>query len=758
MTTLPTNLVGTILPTDNRAYHNTLHAALAEFGLPTGLTGGEANHPEHHEALQEYFWSQGVAFDVVGDVTLGHTAAHNRLHLLCNILTRNYGPDPAYTQPAGSQSVNPGAFNQALVDAAATGTKFWLTATSGGRHELASSIALKTSQEVHMAPGAKITGAKILSGWTASGADWFVTGQTQRFTQGTAPAATGFTNVNKAENLWFDGEYFEQVDTQAALASGKFFFDYATSRIYVRDDPAGHVVETTNIDKAFTGSASGQKFQNMTLEKFGTPTEQFAIDVPAPQVINCDLAWCHGYAIHFNGAILIQGSRLHHNGMGATGGQGGGTLEDSQVDHNNVAGIDPGYEAVMKWAFAAGTTLRRSWFHHNRGNGPWFDICNSADVIEDNLVEDNLMIGIFMEITGSSTLRRNICRRNGQGPDTIWAWDRAGINLVDSSGADVYNNSCYDNGGPAASGGSILGYIDTRVDATGTPCDYDHINNDIHENLMHDHGGYAGFNDAGGLSGGSGQYYTAKNNRYRLNTHRKPSGNLFHWWTGVATSAISFATWQAQGQDTAGTHDVLTPAFDYPGGFADSFGDGLNQMPWDSRYWRRTGTANTQVQRLQGRILGPAGTPFGAQFITARTKPAANAEVVALLRRADGDTTGGSIRLWLRADTTTGLPANAYMVELTGTDLFLYKRVAGSPSFLATVATGLTLGTAYWVRFKASGTSVQAAGGTSPPGSFTTTVTDSSVSAAGRLAVSVENASGGTAVDARVDQVTYTLT
>jgi hypothetical protein len=748
MTTLPTSLSPPIPPDDNIAYHNTMHAALAELGLPTGLVSGAANHPEHHEALQAFFRAYGVALDVTGDVTTGHTNAHNRLHAYCNILTRAYGPNPSYTKPSGATDVAVGDLTQTLLNNSTSGTKFWLLA---GIHRPTTELLIPNAKtfEFHGQPGAIWKGSKVLSGWTASGSDWFVGGQTQRFTAtGGVTGLSGFPFYNNPEDLWFDGVFLERVASQAALGPGKWFFDLATDRIYVRDDPAGHLVETTAIPAWIRNpnGSGGVKVQNISFQHCGNATETGAIDDIA-EVRDCEITGAHG-----NGILLwtglATGCRIHHNGQMGKGG--GGSIEDSEVAYNNVAGISPYFSAGHgKTAFANGYQCRRVWSHHNRGPGPWLDISNLNCVVEDCISEDQDMGGFVDEISGSATegtiYQRNIARRNGQGEGifTLSELDHNGIAVASSRGVRVRNNSCYDQHG------GILG-----MHTTNAPGLHDL---DVNNNWVSQSGGWTGIWVDGAVADPTAAY-TSQNNHFTSDTYRQAAGN---WWRGATNTQKNFAGWQGDGFDTAGSHIVESPDFDRQAGFTDDFADGLTEQRWNSRYWRQSDGATRHV-RGQG-YMRPAASAFAIRYVTARTKPAADAEVLALVRRADA-LTEGALNLILRADAAVGAPSVFYQLQLGcagATDsLFLGKNSGGGYSTFATVTTGLTHGTAYWLRWRLVGTQHQVrvwADGTSEPGSWTLTTTDSAVTAAGRLACAAENGAAGNQTDARFDQLTYTL-
>ena len=53
--------------------------------------------------------------------------------------------------------------------------------------------------------------------------------------------------------MFFDGGPLIRVGSVAAVGAGKFYFDQAADKIYIGNNPAGHVVEASVAVEAFHG-------------------------------------------------------------------------------------------------------------------------------------------------------------------------------------------------------------------------------------------------------------------------------------------------------------------------------------------------------------------------------------------------------------------------------------------------------------------------------------------------------------------------
>ncbi|MBC7708045.1 carbohydrate-binding protein [Polaromonas sp.] len=493
------------------------------------------------------------------------------------------GIDTSYT-PLYDVLVQPGQFNQALVDSKPDGTKFGLAT---GAHRLTNNVTLKTGQQLLGFPGASINGSKVLTGWQQSGTTWYIDGQTQRFPEKIAsgynlcPEAE-YNMCNKAEDVFIGQTSLVQVDSLAKVAPGKFFFDYGASRIYIGDNPNGVTVETSaaTADPAGANQAaallgySNNVIKNVTIEKFGNPIQTPALRFQGnAQIINSVIRLNHGQGMMMYGGEL-RNSIITKNGQLGIGG-GVNITDNNELSYNNAEHTDPGFEGgAMKFAYSGSSTMSNNWFHHNYGAGIWYDINNNNALIENNISEDNAFSGLSWEISYKATIRNNIIRNNG---NTGYGWylGRTGIVTTNSRDVEMYNNYISGN-----YGGGIVAYQDGRIASNSTIGSWELTNLNIHDNTIimsratsgnvyypNPNGQLNGIMvDCNGVPTPCTRYFSGGNNRFANNKYFFPTSvgtgtAAFAWYgaSGNNTTTFNFTNWQAQGQDATGTVSTDAP-------------------------------------------------------------------------------------------------------------------------------------------------------------------------------------------------------
>lgn len=350
-----------------------------------------------------------------------------------------------------------GQLTQSALDAAPNGTVFGV---AGGVHRLTAPLRPKPGQSFVGLPGAVISGAALLTGWTASGSTWYVGGQTQQF----PVRDNGGYNVclpsaplcERVEDVYYDDVALRRVASLAEVTPGTYFFDDAADRIWLGSDPNGHRVETVQAQQAFVG-VSGSTFRDLVVEKFGNAAQTGALQGSGMVVERSVVRLNHGTGIFGFGGRIVDSVVADNGQLGIGAGGAGQLVQDNEIARNGRAGYDPGWEAGgTKWANSSDLVVRGNWSHNNYGNGLWTDINNTRSLYEGNLVEDNAYAGILHEISYAATVRNNVARRNGT-TDTYFN-SRVGINVTNSRGVQVYGNLVQDN-----AGGGIVGVQDTRV-------------------------------------------------------------------------------------------------------------------------------------------------------------------------------------------------------------------------------------------------------------------------------------------------------
>lgn len=444
------------------------------------------------------------------------------------------------SKPSGAScngvTVQPESDMHALVESSPGGTTFCLTT---GTHRVMKPVAVKSGQTFVGEPGTIVSGARSLS-FIPEGNVWVATGQTQESTpHGECSSGTA---CQYNEDVFFDNRLLSRVGNLSKLGPGEFFFDYADDKIYIADDPSGHLVEGAVSPLFLQG---GESIDNVTVkqvvvEKFATPAQQGALDAndgSGWRFVDNEVRLNHGVGIIANSNGRVVGNLIHHNGQHGLGADGNDILiEANEISYSNTVGFSPGWSAGgAKFALTNRLTVRNNHVHHNNGPGLWTDVDNINTVYEKNVVEDNTGMGIFHEISYDAVIRNNVVRRNGHSA-CQWLYG-AGILVAHSPNVEVYGNTVEDN---------CNGIVGIQQDRGSGPYGPHELRNlHVHDNTVRMPSGQSGVaDDSGGTA-----VYTSRNNRFESNTYKlDPKDSAFGWMN----QAMNKAQWQAAGQDRDG--------------------------------------------------------------------------------------------------------------------------------------------------------------------------------------------------------------
>lgn len=456
----------------------------------------------------------------------------------------------ARVQAAPIVTITPATDLQASITANEAGTTFRLTA---GTHRRGSLVA-KNGNTFLGDAGAILSGGEVLATWTASGSDWYATGQTQAGEVLNAGSClSGFAQCANPEDVFYDGVPLQAVANQAALGTGKFFFDYAADRIYIRDNPAGHTVETSVRPSAFSGTAQNVTLKNLQIEKFAAPTQKGAIEVSATShgwlIEQCVFRHNHGYGIHVTGSgWTLRGNTISVNGHMGVGGGGVKNLlvEGNTINDNNYARINPGFESGgVKMAASRAVRYLRNQVANNYGTGLWCDI-DCVDVLyAGNTVSGNSGVGIFHEISYHAVVRHNTSLDNGT-VQNGWLFGSQ-IGLANSERSEVYGNVVH----IAAAGGAGIA-LSQQNRGAGLWGTYRVRLTSVHHNTLR----YAtGTTFNSGISGAADDFYNdieEQGNVWDFNVVFVDPNALVWAWPVCPHDAWAYATFQGCGRDEHG--------------------------------------------------------------------------------------------------------------------------------------------------------------------------------------------------------------
>lgn len=414
-----------------------------------------------------------------------------------------------------------------------------------GLYRLTQTIVPKSGDRLIGAPGAVLSGAKVITEWTQRSNLWVASGQTQRSPLSWKPhwPPIGNPAAQYNEDMFMDGRPLRRVLSLSEVGPGTFYFDYDAASISLGDDPTGHLVEGSAIQDAIRSGANHVAVQGLTIEKF---TGLGIALGPDALIQDNEVRSVHLAGVHFSRGSQVLHNYLHHNGQYGMGGSGDNVLvEGNEIAFNDTADyrtVSGGCWAAggTKWVFTDGLVVRNNYTHDNHCDGFWSDLNNINTVYENNRVVDNYRCGINIEISYATTIRHNLITGNLG----------CGIVLNSSRDQDVYDNTLRDNGVgtppngiviPPAQRGAIL--IVQQRRGSGRYGKHFAQNISVHDNIIGMAAGVTGALGAAGLD--SGQVSFA-GNRYVV---PDPAGAWWVWQRARRT----WSEWQAIGQDATGS-------------------------------------------------------------------------------------------------------------------------------------------------------------------------------------------------------------
>ncbi|MPZ48194.1 MAG: right-handed parallel beta-helix repeat-containing protein [Dehalococcoidia bacterium] len=426
-------------------------------------------------------------------------------------------------------TIEPGQPIQTIVEATPAGSVFLLKA---GVHRL-QQIVPRDGDIFVGETGTILSGAQVLDGFTRDGALWFIDGQTQQgLMHGLCEA--GYSACMFPEDLFVDGLLLRRVATRSELGAGRWYFDYAADRIYIADDPAGKLIETSIVPHAFGGPASGVTIRGLTIEKYAATAQLGAIQgqegiTGAPArgwlIESNEIRLNHGAGIYLGTEFTVRDNNVHHNGqLGLKGGGENSLIENNTISFNNTAGFSMPWEAGGgKFTGTINLTVRDNIVSQNMGIGLWTDIDNIHTVYEGNVVTDNLYNGIMHEISYDAKIYENTLSGNGIGFDT-WMWGGQ-ITLSNSRNVEIFENTVI----VSQKGGDGITLVQAnrgegRYGPRVTRDNYIHHNSITYLGSVGQTGGAADYDPSTLFEG---------NNRFDWNQYHVPNASGAYWEWGA---------------------------------------------------------------------------------------------------------------------------------------------------------------------------------------------------------------------------------
>lgn len=475
--------------------------------------------------------------------------------------------------PSAGVTITPADDNiQAIVDSHPPGTLFTFEA---GAYRLLS-INPKDGDQFVGRPGAVFNGSELLTFQKANDKLWVaVMHDTSPEPIGGA-CSTGAKNADGSKytigcdhgrDLFWDDQIVHRVATLQETAPGKWFFDPASRRVYVADDPAGHVVELGETTAAFYGNHNNVVIRGLTIEKYANKPQSGAISCgiyidgrPAPQnsgweIENNTLTLNHysGLKLLFCPNATVRNNKFIRNGNSGLDGvfANNSIMEDNEIAFNNYALFEQGWEAGgAKFVHTSNFMVKNNNVHDNIGVGLWCDIECDGVTYSENTIDKNYSSGILFEISRHATIVNNVARLNGI--DSIHFDPWAGFSQIEiSASSDVtveHNTAVVGNWGNGIT-------VKQQNRGTGKWGPY------WATRIVVDHNDVTYLTSRSTTTGASedtGKFYGPISFDYDT-YHDAQGGNSPHWrWNAI----LNWTQFRAVGQEAHGTVDTVIPQSD----------------------------------------------------------------------------------------------------------------------------------------------------------------------------------------------------
>jgi parallel beta-helix repeat protein len=383
-----------------------------------------------------------------------------------------------------------------------------------------------------------LNGSKRITSFTHVGTRWVAGNQTQQGPT-SGKCDPGVQACGRPEELFIDGNQLTQVGSLTSLKPGSFYFDYATNKIFIAQNPSGHSVEASVATRAFSAWGKNVTVKGFKVEKFSTPTSSAAIQGASGWLIqNNDVFKNSAAGICVTGAGHVIANHVHNNGQLGLCAQGTGPVfKGNESDSNNTQHFRYTWEAGGgKFCHIHNAVIANNYFHNNYAIGMWVDVNSDGVTIDGNRSIANKAVGIEVEISYNVTVKNNIVKGNGFSYPGV---DGTGMKISSSPNVSVYGNTLVGNNN------AIMLVQQNRPTTSLSKGPHLVRNNKVHDNKIDiRHGAEGGVVESGstGLCSSTSGNRFAHNNYTMSSTHPTP----FNW---CAAKNLTKPGWQSKGND-----------------------------------------------------------------------------------------------------------------------------------------------------------------------------------------------------------------
>ena len=170
-------------------------------------------------------------------------------------------------------------------------------------------------------PGAIMSGAEVLSGFSTVGDVWVLAGvETQGRNHGVC--VDDYDGCALSQDLFMDDVMLWQVTKRDDLKAGTWYRDGDVVR--VADDPTNRRIEISVTPYAFIGTADDVEIRGIAVEKYATPAQEGAIQSQAQAdgamgtnwlIADVEISGSHSAGIRAGDHTIIRGVYVHDNGQ-----------------------------------------------------------------------------------------------------------------------------------------------------------------------------------------------------------------------------------------------------------------------------------------------------------------------------------------------------------------------------------------------------------------------------------------------------------
>jgi hypothetical protein len=390
-----------------------------------------------------------VAATAIGPTAANASPASGGLASSTQLEAQAATQDPASALSAETPSGGSDCFStlQSLVDAAPPGATVNVPACV-----YREKVTLDKPITLVASAGAEIRGTDVWNGWDQNSGRWISQLALREFSAvAVDPHACDAPAGDRClwpEQVFMDGASLAPVGAGGNPSPGQFGLD-AGRHIVLADDPSNHVVEVTTRTGWIITNSDNVTVQGFTMRYAANSTTRGAISnygFSNWTLQDSTVADAHSADISLDGGTNVHVLRTDVGRGGLVGISGAdlkfGSIEGNKIHDNRTAeaGFNRDWGAGgLKLTRVAGIVVDGNEAAGNDGVGLWCDIrCNDV-TFSNNRVHHNQWQGINFEVSDGANIHDNSLWENGWGK-AAWGWG-AGIVISSSANANVFNNT-----------------------------------------------------------------------------------------------------------------------------------------------------------------------------------------------------------------------------------------------------------------------------------------------------------------------------